>query len=111
MGAKFIAGTVQGSKGLQNCKAKNETEFSFDYQSADSEFKFYKVYVPTRDDYEVSIEVIDRALSQGYNLIVYDSWIFATHSGKDYAGVQRIPIFSVPAFIKAIKSRENLESQ
>lgn len=111
MGAKFIAGTVQGSTGLANCKAKNDTEFSFEYQSAEDESKLYKVYVPTREDYEVSVEVVDRALSQGYNLIVYDSWIFATHSGKDYAGVQLIPIFSVPAFIKAIKSRQKLESE
>jgi hypothetical protein len=111
MGAKFIVGTIQGSKGLKNCIAKNETEFSFEYQSADSEFKSYNAYVPTRDDYEVSVEVIDRALNQGYNLIVYDSWIFATHSGKDYAEAQRLPIFSVTAFIKAIKSRERFESE
>ncbi|MFP5042925.1 hypothetical protein [Parasediminibacterium sp. JCM 36343] len=111
MGARFIAGTVQGSTGLKNCKAKNDTEFSFEYQSAGDEFKSYKVYVPTREDYEVSVEVIDRALSQGYNLIVYDSWIFATHSGKDYAGVQRIPIFSVPAFIKTLKSRQKFERE
>lgn len=110
MGARFIAGTVQGSNGLLNCKAKNDTEFSFEYGAADSSFKNYKAYVPTRDDYEISIEVIDRALSQGYNLIVYDSWIFATHSGRDYAGVERIPIFSVPEFIKAIKSRQKLEN-
>lgn len=109
MGARFIARTVQSSSGLINCRAINDTEFSFEYQAAGQVFKSYKVYVPTREDYEVSIEVIDRALSQGYNLIVYDSWIFATASGRDYAGTQRIPILSVPAFIKTIKSRLKIE--
>jgi len=109
MGARFIYGTVQGSKGLRNGKVKDDTEFSFEYQAANDDFKTYRVYVPTRDDYEVSLEVIDRALNAGYNLIVYDNWIFPTYSGKHHAGIHQIQICSVPEFIKAIKNSQKLE--
>lgn len=107
-----MASTIQGSKGVKNLTVANDTEFSFEYQTDDSEeFKSYKAYAPTRTDYEVSLEVVDRAINKGYNLIVYDFWIFATYSGKSYAGVQRIPIFSVSDFIKTIKSRQKLENE
>lgn len=111
MGARFIAKTIKGSNGISNLVIQNDTEFSFDFESSDNQIKHYKAYSPTRDDYEVSIAVIDNALNNGFNLIVYDHWIFATHSGKDYAGIQRIPIFSVPEFIKAIKTRMKLDSE
>lgn len=110
MGATFMAGTIKGSSGIRNLKIVDDTEFTFEYQADNSIYKQYRVYAPTRADYEVSIEVIDRAIQNGFNLIVHDHWIFATHSGKDYAGVERIPIFSVPDFIKAIKSRHRLEN-
>ncbi len=112
MGARFIAETVQGSKGFQNCKInRNETEFSFDHQTSDDETKEYKVYVPTRDDYEVSVAVVDKAIGLGCNLIVHDNWIFPTGSGRQHALIHDIPILTVPEFIKKIKKREKLESE
>lgn len=103
-----MANTIQGSRGISNLTVKNDTEFSFDYQPSEGEIRHYKAYAPTRDDYEVNTAVIDKALSNGFNLIVFDHWIFATSSGKDYSSIQRIPIYSVPDFIKAIKTRDKL---
>jgi hypothetical protein len=111
MGARFMANTIQGSRGISNLTVKNDTEFSFDYQPSEGEIRHYKAYAPTRDDYEVNTAVIDKALSNGFNLIVFDHWIFATSSGKDYSSIQGIPIYSVPDFIKAIKKRDKLDNE
>jgi hypothetical protein len=112
MGARFIAGTVIGSRGFSNCKVnKDETEFSFTYKSADDESNDYKAYVPTRADYEVSVAVVDKAISLGCNIIVYDSWIFPTASGSHYAQIHHIPIYTVPEFIKKIRKREKLHAE
>lgn len=111
MGAKFMAGTIKGAKGINNLTVKDDTEFSFDYTSSDNKTKHYKAYAPTRDDYEVSMAVIDKAIKRGCNIIVFDFWIFATSSGKDYSSMEKIPIYSVPDFIKAIKTRERLDNE
>lgn len=111
MGARFMATTIQGSKGITNLVVKDDTEFSFDYQSKKGRKKHYKAYAPTRSDYEVNIAVIDKAIENGYNLIVFDHWIFGTSSGKDYSSSQGIPIYSVPDFIKAIKTGDNLSNE
>lgn len=113
MGARFIAGTVQGSRGFTNCKVNRaETEFTFDYQSADEDdSKEFKAYAPTRDDYEISVAVVDKAIGLGCNLIVYDNWIFTTGSGSQHALINGIPIYSVPEFMKKIKKREKLEAE
>jgi hypothetical protein len=112
MGARFIAGTVRESNGLTNAKTnKEDTEFSFEFQSEGNTKKPYKLYAPTRDEYEVSIQIIDKAISLGCNVIVYDSWIFPTESGQSYADGKNIPIYTVGAFIKKIKSREPLETE
>ena len=103
-----MASTISGSIGISNLAVKDETEFSFDFEANGSEVKHIKAYAPTRADYEVSLAVITKAISKGCNIIVFDHWIFATSSGKQYSGIQGIPIYSVPDFIKTIKSREKL---
>ena len=108
MGARFMANTINGSKGISNLRIKDDTEFSFDYKRNEKELEQIIVYAPTRDDYEVSLAVIDKALNKGCNVIVFDHWIFATSSGREYSGIQGIPIYSVPDFIKTIKSRKKL---
>jgi len=111
MGAKFMASTINRSKGISNLTVKDDTEFSFDYEASDKTMKHFKVYAPTRADYEVTMAVIDKATKNGFDLIVFDHWIFATSSGKDYSGIQEIPIYSVPDFIKVIKNRERLDNE
>lgn len=103
-----MASTINGSNGISNLVVKDDTEFSFDFEAFGSAVKHIKAYVPTRDDYEVSLAVITKAISKGCNIIVFDHWIFATSSGRQYSGIQGIPIFSVQDFIKTIKSREKL---
>lgn len=110
MGAKFMAGKIQGAKGVSNLSVKDDTEFSFDYEPSNNKTKHYKVYAPTRDDYEVSMAIIDKAVKKGCNLIVFDFWIFVTSSGKDYSSMQKIPIYSVPDFIKAVITRVALDN-
>ncbi len=106
-----MANTIQGSNGISNLTVKNDTEFSFDYEPTEGGTRHYKVYAPTRDDYEVNTAVIDKAITNGYDLIVFDHWIFATSSGKDYSKMQGLPVYSVPDFIKAIKTRDKLDNE
>lgn len=100
--------TIKGLNGISNLKVTNDTEFSFDYVPNQGETIHYKAYAPSRDDYEVNTAVINKALSNGFNLIVFDHWIFPTSSGKVYSSIQGIPIYSVPDFIKTIKKRYKL---
>jgi len=112
MGATFLSGTIQGAKGVQNLKIdRYDTEFSFKYEAENDELKTFKVYAPTRDDYEVSVEVVDRALQLNCNLIVYDFWIFSTYSGKSYASNNGVPVYSGAEFIRKIKQREKIEPE
>lgn len=109
MGAKFIASTINDTKGISNkIIDRSDTQFSFDMKIM-NDVKHYNVYVPTRGDYEVSVEVVDRAKKMNCNLIVYDSWIFSTASGVDHARLKGIPVMTVGQFIKKVKSSENLD--
>jgi hypothetical protein len=110
MGARFIANTVLYSKGLKNIKTnEQDTEISFEFEAESGKSKTFTAYIPTRDDYEISVEVVDRAINLNCNLIIYDIWIFPTASGSDYANINGIPVYDVREFIKKIKNGKNLE--
>jgi hypothetical protein len=108
MGARFIASTIDDTRGISKKTVSSDTKFSFDMETLGNT-RNYTVYVPTRKDYEVSVEVVDRARQMNCNVIVYDSWIFSTSSGYEYAKSKEIPVLTVKQFIKKVKSGERLE--
>jgi hypothetical protein len=108
MGARFIASTIDETRGISKKSVNSDTQFSFDMETLGNT-RNYNVYVPSRKDYEVSVEVVDRSRQMNCNVIVYDSWIFSTSSGFEYARQNGIPVLTVKQFIKKIKSGERLE--
>lgn len=102
MGASFISQRIS-LKYVEDLKVLNDREFSFIYKS-----KVYNVYCPTHDDYEISIELIDRVIRKSYNIVVYDSWIIATTSGLSYAEENRIPVYCFDVFLRKVRNNEPL---
>lgn len=109
MGARSVAEIIRGSKYVSSIKWEYDSKLQFDYERAlDFQPKTYKVYMPSRDDYEVSIEVVDIAVEYGADLIVYDNWIKETISGKSHAEKKGIRVYSYGYFLRKIKNGESL---
>ncbi len=104
MGARFIKTTIENIDSISNLNVKDDTIFFFDYQIEDESFTF-KVYCPTREDYEISIAVVDKALNLNCNLIVRDNWIFYTGDGVEYSNSKSILVLSVSEFKKNIHEK------
>ena len=109
MGARNVAEIIRGTRYVSNVKWEYDSKLEFDYERP-SDFlpKTYKVYMPSRDDYEVSIDVVDKAVEYGADLIVYDNWIKATISGKSHAEKKGIRVYSYGYFLRKIKNGESL---
>ena len=111
MGARFISDALRGMHGVSNCVVTGgEIEFSFDYRAmGELNANSFSAYVPTRNDYEVSVAIVEKAIRKGCNLIVYDSWIFPTMSGVQHAKAKGVPVLSVGEFLGAINRKEGLD--
>ncbi len=108
MGARGLIDIIKNYPYVSNVYAESDSRFSFIYQRIGELPKSYTVYMPTRDDYEVSIEVVERAFRNGANVIVYDTWIKPTISGSSRAEVKSIKVFSFGAFLHRIKKSQSL---
>lgn len=109
MGAKSVAELIKPLPNISNLTYVYDSELKFEYLSNASPFpKRYNVYMPTRDDYEVTIDIVDKAIQSGANLIVYDLWIKSTYSAKTYGEKKGITIYTFGNFLRKIKNGEPL---
>lgn len=109
MGARSIASRIEGFRCVSNVKWEYDSKLQFDYERP-MEYppKTILVYLPSRDDYEITIEVVDRAIEFGANVIVYDIWIKPTISGNSHAVKNGINVYSFGAFLKKVMKGEKL---
>lgn len=108
MGSRSIVNILRDYPTISNINVESDCKFSFQYNRFGELPKIYSVYMPTREDYEVSIEVVERAADEGANIIVYDTWIKPTISGQYRANGRNIHIYSYGAFINRTKKSESL---
>lgn len=108
MGARFVSENIMFCKGVKSMQVSSDVIFSFEYSLDGNSYEKYTVYMPTRDDYEVSIEVVDRAINKGANMVVYDSWINPTGSGGTYATAKDVKVYPWDEFVKKVRKREPL---
>lgn len=109
MGAKSVASVISSSPFVSNVNWEYDSKLQFDYETKlDFAARTFKVYMPSRDDYEISIEVVERAIEFGAKLIVYDNWIRPTISGKSHAQKNGITVYSYGFFLNKIKKGEAL---
>ena len=110
MGADTILHEIAGSSYVEGLKKVNYKEIRMQY--SDKEFTSgilsYKIYIPTRRDYEVTAFLVDQVISEGYNIIVYDSWIVCTDGARNYANSQNIKLYSYVNFVNHVKSGKSL---
>lgn len=104
MGAYFILENILQLPGIKIFEPRSNILFSFEYVQADGIKNNYTVYVPTRDDYEISMEVVNRAFEMGASIIVYDTWIKPTGSGNAYAASKNIKIFTWKDFVDKVRN-------
>ncbi len=107
MGAFYLRDNIQGIPSVEGINVQNNTEITFSYSQNGTSIDA-KCYCPTRDDYEVSIEVVDRAIQNGYNVIAYDSWIFPTIASTNYALTQGIKVYSATDLIRKLRKGEEI---
>lgn len=104
MGARTVAEQISILPHVSNVTYEYDSILQFDYKAALSlGAKTYKVYMPSRDDYEISIEVVDRAIESGASLIVYDNWIFPTISGRGHATEKGIKVYTFGNFLRLVR--------
>lgn len=108
MGTRSIIDIIKDYPNVRTAYAESDSKFSFIYTRIGELPKSHTIYMPTRDEYEVSIEVVERAFEEGANIIVYDTWIKPTISGKFRADGKSINIYSYGAFLHRIKKSQSL---
>lgn len=109
MGARYVASLIENLPHVSNVKWEYDSILQFDYRDIlKRSTKTYKVYMPTRADYEVSIEVVDRAVAAEADLIVYDNWIFTTISGEQHALKKGIKVYKFGSFLNKVQRYDAL---
>lgn len=109
MGARKVAQIIGSSRYVSNIKWTYDSKLEFDYErDMDYEPTNFKIYMPSRDDYEITIAVVDIAIEYGANFIVYDNWIKPTISGKSYAINHGIKVYSYGQFLRKVNNGESL---
>lgn len=108
MGARSIADIIREYPTVRDLNVESNTMLRFQYRTLGDLPKYLAVYMPTREEYEITIEVIERAVRKGANLIVYDAWIKPTISGEQHANGKKINIYSYGAFINRVKKSQKL---
>jgi hypothetical protein len=107
MGARRMSEIISSSSFISDISWEYDSKLEFGYERRmDYQPTMHKVYMPSRDDYELSIATIDNAIDYGAKIIVYDNWIKPTISGKSYAEGKGVKIYSFGQFIKKIERGE-----
>ena len=105
MGARSVSEIIENLPTVSNLTYEYDSKIVFDYKPNGLPFtKKIIVYMPTRDDYEVTIDVVDKALRNGANLIVYDNWIKSTISGNSFGERKDIKVYSFGNFLRKIQN-------
>lgn len=105
MGARRVSELIDNLPTVSNLTYEYDSKIQFDYKPNGSSFpKRINVYMPTRADYEVTMDVVDKALQNGANLIVYDNWIKSTISGNSFGERKNIKVYSFGNFLKKVQN-------
>lgn len=105
MGARNVAELIRNLSNVSNLTYEYDSKIQFDYSYNGSSFpKRINIYMPTRDDYEVTMAIVDKALRGGANVIVYDNWIKSTISGNTFGERRNIKIYSFGNFLRKVQN-------
>lgn len=101
MGAKWLAEQIENSPRVSGLTVESDRVLSFAAPAALlAPQEQVRVYMPTREEYEVGQEVIDKAASLGATDIVCDSWVHGGYNGAVKAtDGTRLRIHKVGRFI------------
>lgn len=66
------------------------------------------IYTPSNDDYEVTVDVVDKAHELGADLIVCDIWIKLTGAGMEHAKSKNIGLYKSGIFFARLRSDDQV---
>ena len=108
MGTDNLAYRISKIEHVEDSGYEDYEMFHFTYSPYGNFPKRYSVFMPTRDDYYLSIEVVNRAIKRKANLIVFDNWISNTMGGQEYAKSKGINSYSYTVFLAKVYNGEPL---
>lgn len=105
MGARRVSELIDKLPTVSNLTYKYDSKIQFDYKPNGSTFPMrINIYMPTRVDYEVTIDVVDKAIQNGANLIVFDNWIKSTIAAITYGERKNIKVYSFGNFLSKVQN-------
>lgn len=97
MGLKWLSEQLEGKRGVTDVKFPGNATLSLVAHG-----KRIIIYSPSRDEYILSVEAVQRAKSKGATHIVYDVWVQVTGAAEDAAKASKVKIMSVGAFLHTV---------
>ena len=105
MGSRNVAEIIRSLPSITDLTYEYDSKLQFNYASNGVSFpKRINIYMPTRADYEITMDVVDKAIENGANFIVYDNWIKSTIAGNTYGERNNIKIYTFGIFLRKVQN-------